>query len=139
MKYIVKVANRSYEVEIQDIHSRPILARVNDQVFEVYPENEIIQPSQPEKKNVERKPLAPPQQTVSQSTSVTEVTAPLPGTVIELFIKAGEQIEAGQVILVIEAMKMKNSIRSTRAGRIAEVLISAGQTVAHKQALARFE
>ena len=67
------------------------------------------------------------------------MTAPLPGTVIEIFIKAGDQIEAGQVILIIEAMKMKNSIRSRRAGKIAEVLVSAGQTVAHKQALVRFE
>ena len=67
------------------------------------------------------------------------MTAPLPGTVIETFIKAGDQIEAGQVILIIEAMKMKNSIRSTRAGKIAEVLVSAGQTVAHKQSLVRFE
>ena len=66
------------------------------------------------------------------------MTAPLPGTVIEIFIKAGDQIEAGQVILVIEAMKMKNSIRSRRAGKIAEVLVNAGQTVAHKQVLVRF-
>ena len=49
------------------------------------------------------------------------MTAPLPGTVIEIFVKPGDQIEAGQVVLVIEAMKMKNSIRSTRAGKIAEV------------------
>ena len=67
------------------------------------------------------------------------MTAPLPGTVIEIFVKPGDQIETGQVILVIEAMKMKNSIRSTRAGRIGEVLVSAGLTVAHKQALVRFE
>jgi biotin carboxyl carrier protein len=66
------------------------------------------------------------------------LTAPLPGTVIEIFVKAGEYIEAGQIILVIEAMKMKNSIRSTRAGKITEVLVSAGQTVTHKQILVRF-
>jgi biotin carboxyl carrier protein len=53
-------------------------------------------------------------------------------------VKAGEQIESGQVILVIEAMKMKNSIRATRAGKISEVLVSAGETVAHKQSLVKF-
>jgi biotin carboxyl carrier protein len=42
-------------------------------------------------------------------------------------------------VLIIEAMKMKNSIRSTRSGKIAEVLVTVGQTVAHKQALVRFE
>ena len=56
-----------------------------------------------------------------------------------MFVRAGDTIEAGQIVLVIEAMKMKNSIRSTRAGRIVEVLVNAGQTVAHKQALVRFE
>ena len=66
------------------------------------------------------------------------MTAPLPGTVIEIFVKPGDQIETGQVILVIEAMKMKNSIRSTRAGKIVEVLVRAGQTVAHKEPLVRF-
>jgi biotin carboxyl carrier protein len=58
--------------------------------------------------------------------------------VTEVFVKPGEVIEMGQVVLVIEAMKMKNSIRSTRAGTIAEVLVSAGQTVAHKQMLVKF-
>ena len=67
------------------------------------------------------------------------MTAPLPGTVIEVFVKAGDVIEAGQVIVIIEAMKMKNSIRSTRAGKIAEVLTSVNQTVVHKQVLVKFE
>jgi biotin carboxyl carrier protein len=66
------------------------------------------------------------------------LTAPLPGTVIELFTRTGDYVEAGQVLLIIEAMKMKNSIRSTRAGTILEVLVNAGETVAHKQALVRF-
>ena len=47
-------------------------------------------------------------------------------------------MEAGQVILIMEAMKMKNSIRSVCSGTIGEVLVSAGQTVAHKQALVKF-
>jgi biotin carboxyl carrier protein len=71
--------------------------------------------------------------------AVNELTAPLPGTVLEIFVKAGDVIEAGQVIVIIEAMKMKNSIRSTRGGKVAEVLVDPMQTVAHKQALVRFE
>jgi biotin carboxyl carrier protein len=66
------------------------------------------------------------------------LTAPLPGTVIEIFAKAGEHIEAGQIVLIIEAMKMKNSIRSTRSGKITEILVNAGETVSHKQPLVRF-
>lgn len=138
MKYTVNVADQSYEVEIEDIHARPVIARVEGQEFEVTPENEVVKTSQPETKEFELETFERPQQTGSQSATTNELVAPLPGTVIEIFMKAGEQIEAGQVILVIEAMKMKNSIRSTRAGRIAEVLVSAGQTVSHKQSLVKF-
>jgi len=135
MKYIVKVTDKSFEVEIEDIHARPVIACVDGQVFEVHPEDQVQSLLQKEPSLV--KPVE-----MSKQPSISggnEMTAPLPGTVIEIFIKVGDQIEAGQVILVIEAMKMKNSIRSRRAGKIAEVLVSAGQTVAHKQALVRFE
>jgi len=66
------------------------------------------------------------------------LSAPLPGTVVEVFVKAGDKVEAGQVVLVIEAMKMKNSIRSVFSGLVSEVLVTAGQSVAHKQALVKF-
>lgn len=136
MKYIVKVANKSYEVEIEDIHARPVIACVDGQKFEVSPEAGSKPVSKVETK--EFKPVELSKQPTSASASTNELTAPLPGTVIEIFVKASDYIEAGQVILVIEAMKMKNSIRSTRAGRISDVLVSAGQTVAHKQSLVRF-
>lgn len=136
MKYIVKVADKSYEVEIEDIHARPVIARVDGQVFEVNPEDKIQSASQKESPLL--KPVEVSKPPSRSSAGANEMTAPLPGTVIEIFIKAGDQIEAGQVILVIEAMKMKNSIRSTRAGKITEVLVNAGQTVAHKQVLVRF-
>jgi biotin carboxyl carrier protein len=67
------------------------------------------------------------------------LVAPLPGTVIEIFVKVGDEIESGQVVLVIEAMKMKNSIRSPRAGKVSAVLAAQGQTVQHKQTLLEFE
>jgi biotin carboxyl carrier protein len=136
MKYIVKVADKSYEVEIEDIQARPVIARVDGQQFEVTPENGV-EPV-PEKETKEFKSVEPSKQPASPHMVTSELTAPLPGTVIEIFVKAGEQIESGQVILIIEAMKMKNSIRATRAGKISEVLVNAGETVAHKQALVKF-
>jgi len=142
MKYIVRIAEKTYEVEIKDIHARPVLAHVEGQEFEVNPENAAELEARAErsarKEAQEIKPFEPLKAQSSPSLNVNEMTAPLPGTVTEVFVKAGDQIEAGQVILVIEAMKMKNSIRSIRAGRIAEVLVSPGQTVAHKQILVRF-
>ncbi|HEX6269059.1 MAG TPA: biotin/lipoyl-containing protein [Anaerolineales bacterium] len=136
MKYTIRIADRSYEVEIEDIHARPVIARVNGQQFQVSPENGIKPPAEKEAKEIKSVEL--PKSSTSPGASANELAAPLPGTVIEIFVKPDEQIEAGQVVLVIEAMKMKNSIRSTRTGKIVEVLVSAGQSVAHKQTLVRF-
>jgi biotin carboxyl carrier protein len=136
MKYIVNVADKSYEVEIEDIHARPVVARVDGLEFAVTPEIESRPASKPETKEV--KPREVSKQPAGPSAGSNDLTAPLPGTVIEIFVKPGDSIESGQVILIIEAMKMKNSIRSTRAVRITEVLVDAGQTVAHKQVLVRF-
>jgi biotin carboxyl carrier protein len=131
MKYVVKVADKSYEVEIEDVNARPVVARVDGQEFKVTLE-EKAKPAAPK----EVKEFKPGD--LSTGISTSELTAPLPGTVIEVFVKPGEYVEMGQVMLIIEAMKMKNSIRSTRAGTVAEVLVSAGQTVAHKQVLVKF-
>ncbi|MGZ9166336.1 MAG: biotin/lipoyl-containing protein [Anaerolineales bacterium] len=142
MKYTVRIAQKTYEVEIKDIHARPVLARVDGQEFEVNPENATELEARAErslqKEAQEIKSFESLKPRSSPSLNVNEMRAPLPGTVTEVFVKAGDQIESGQVIVVIEAMKMKNSIRSIRAGRIAEVLVSANQTVAHKQIMVRF-
>src|SRR5512138_3381276 len=134
MKYVVKVADKSFEVEIEDIHARPVIARVDGQEFKVMPEDHG-------KLAIQRKASEPgdlPRPQTTSGLNANELTAPLPGVVTEVFVKSGETIEMGQVVLIIEAMKMKNSIRSTRAGTIAEVLVSAGETVAHKQVLVKF-
>jgi biotin carboxyl carrier protein len=115
--------------------------------FEVTPESggpaTVVSVSAKAAPRLASAPAAPAAAASASITSVTSLagntlTAPLPGTVISVFAKSGDQIETGQVLLVIEAMKMKNSIRSTRAGRIAQVLVSEGQTVAHKQSLLTF-
>jgi len=138
MKYKVSISDKSYEVEIEDIHARPIIAYVDGQRFEVDPDDGS-KPEAREETTKESKPVVVPAQPGSQTGSGNELTAPLPGTIVSIFVKAGDEIEAGKVVLIIEAMKMKNSIRTTRGGKVAEVLVSPGQTVAHKQALVRFE
>ena len=57
------------------------------------------------------------------------VRSPMPGRVVRVLVAAGDEIENGQPLVVIEAMKMENELRSKRAGRVAEVLVSPGQAV----------
>lgn len=141
MKYNLNVNNQTYEVEIENINTRPVVVIVDGQRFEVMLENG----DQPQVQNeptprVESKPMMPPSAAgvIPPPNGHHILTAPLPGTVVELFVKPGEQVEAGQVVLVIEAMKMKNSIRSIFGGMVNKVLVSQGQSVAHKQALVEF-
>jgi biotin carboxyl carrier protein len=57
-----------------------------------------------------------------------QVGAPMPGKIVRVLVAPGQQVEAGQGLLVIEAMKMQNEIRSPKSGTV-EVLVREGQTV----------
>jgi len=63
------------------------------------------------------------------------VAAPMPGRVIRVLVEMGEQVEAGQGLIVVEAMKMQNEMKSPRAGRVAEVKAAAGATVSAGEVL----
>ena len=58
------------------------------------------------------------------------VAAPMPGRVIRVLVEAGQTVEAGQGLIVVEAMKMQNEMKSPKAGRVLEVKASDGATVA---------
>lgn len=55
--------------------------------------------------------------------------APLPGTVVAVRVAVGDQVSAGQELLVIEAMKMQHVVRADRAGRVAALPVTAGAAV----------
>jgi biotin carboxyl carrier protein len=57
------------------------------------------------------------------------VTAPMPGRVVRILAAPGDQVEAGQGLIVIEAMKMENELTAAKAGRVKEVPVSPGQSV----------
>jgi len=58
-----------------------------------------------------------------------QIVAPMPGKVVRLLVKAGDRVEAGQGLLVVEAMKMQNEIRSPKSGTVERVLAKEGQPV----------
>jgi biotin carboxyl carrier protein len=64
------------------------------------------------------------------------VKAPIPGLITRVLISAGDQVEAGQPILVLEAMKMENEIRAPRAGIVSRLDIAQGQGVTLHEVLA---
>ena len=62
-------------------------------------------------------------------TGPTEVRAIIPGRVVALSVAVGDAVEAGQQLLVVEAMKMQNEVRAPRAGTVERIAVGAGQTV----------
>jgi biotin carboxyl carrier protein len=158
MKYTVKIEERTFEVEINDLHSRPIIALVDGTPIEVWPENNTngrstsprsapasagtgtaapgARPSAPTPK-----PAASAAQVASAATgngSAKTLLAPIPGTIVAVLVQPGDTVSVGQEVCTLEAMKMKNAIRATRAGTIGRVHVQTGQTVKHHEVLVEY-
>jgi len=67
------------------------------------------------------------------------VTAPLPGRVVEIKVQIGDEVKAGQEVLILEAMKMENAIATDFAGKVKQILVAPGETVATDAVLMEIE
>jgi acetyl-CoA/propionyl-CoA carboxylase biotin carboxyl carrier protein len=67
------------------------------------------------------------------------VSAPMQGTIVKVMVEVGAAVEAGQAILVLEAMKMENNINADRAGRVTEIRVAAGDAVGPGDVIAVIE
>ena len=151
MKLRVQIENESYEVEVGDLTQRPILVVVDGETFEIFPEElhsapAVVPAAAPSQVRARQTTPAGtpvpasdriPSTTTSQTASGT-LTAPIPGVILSIAVKLGDAVESGQEICILEAMKMKNTIRANRAGKITAVHISSGDTVTHGQPLVDF-
>ena len=70
---------------------------------------------------------------------VETITAPMPGKVVRVLVAPGDKVEAGQGLVVVEAMKMQNEMKASHAGRVATVPAREGATVAAGEILATIE
>lgn len=72
---------------------------------------------------------AAPAQQANQEVSSGSVVAPMPGTVIKIVKNVGDEVKAGELVLILEAMKMENEISAPVSGKIAAINCTAGGTV----------
>lgn len=136
-QYVFQIDGKDYSVEIVDMASDPILVKVNGIDVRV----NRIQVGSGEQAETTLKLAGNEDEagSIAEPLQGENLFAPLPGTIIEIFVRDGDRIEKGQVLLIIEAMKMKNSIRATRSGKVARVLVTPGELVTHKQLLLEYE
>lgn len=73
----------------------------------------------------------PPTTTVPQAQAAAgnSITAPMPGAVLEIVVSEGQDVQAGEVVLILEAMKMENEITAPAAGKIKKIVTSKGAAV----------
>ena len=65
----------------------------------------------------------------AQAAGTQQVLAPMPGKVVKILVKPGDDVKARQGLIVVEAMKMENELRSPKDGRVSEVLVAEGASV----------
>jgi biotin carboxyl carrier protein len=58
-----------------------------------------------------------------------QIKAQMPGRIVNVLVKAGDEVKAGQGVVIVEAMKMENEVKTPKAGKVVEVKVVAGQTV----------
>ncbi len=141
MKLRVKVEDQTFDVEVGSLQARPITAVIAGETFEVWPEEiqAAFVPAAASAPAPAPAPVAaarPAPAAAAPGKSV--VVAPIPGTVIAVKVKEGQQVNLGDELVTLEAMKMKSAIRSNRAGKVARILVAAGDKVSQNQAMIEF-
>ena len=158
LRIIVK--GKSYLVEVDDLAASPISVRVNGKPFsvEIEPLREVPVEGVGEPGAAVPSPFDPstglrtgyahdrpaevsvaPTAVGAPGLSVKQLIAPMPGNIMDIRVGVGDHVRYKQELCSLEAMKMKNSIRSPRDGVIAAVRVNEGQTVAYGDVLFVFQ
>lgn len=143
--YKYTVQGVDYEVEIAEVVGKIAKVNVNGIPFELEMQRPIntakhptMRPSKVKVANVEApKPAAAPAApaaapaapVAAAAGSGSPVKAPLPGTITELKVQVGQQVNVGDTLLVLEAMKMQNNIESEYSGKVTSIVVKQGDTV----------
>ncbi len=142
--YKYKVNGDDYVVEIADVEGRIAKVNVNGISFELEMEKPInvakhpslakhrIQAAQ-QAAPVAAAPVAPVAQPAPQPAAPAgagmPVKAPLPGTITDIKVTVGQQVAQGDVLLILEAMKMQNNIEAEQGGKVTSIVVKPGDTV----------
>lgn len=117
-KYKVKVNNKLFEVEVEEISSSTVVEN-----------KELVK-----KEETKAAPKA-----ATGDVSGEEVLAPLPGNIISIDVSKGDQVNEGDVIFILEAMKMENEITAPASGTVKEIYVTQGASVDTEEVLAIIE
>ena len=126
-----KINGTDYNVDINEVEGQEIKLNVNGTDYNVTVYAEVKQ--KPVVKRPTPKaapaPAAAAAPAPAASGAGTKVTTPLPGTILDVFVNVGDKVNAGQRVVLLEAMKMENNIECDVAGTVTEVKCRKGDSV----------
>ena len=129
-KYNYTINGKKYEVSIGAIEDNVADVTVNGEQYKVEMEAEA-KPEKPKVKvhPVEQKVEAAAPATGAKASYQNAVKAPLPGVITEITVAVGDEVKAGDTVVVLEAMKMANNLEAEKAGKdnVTEMLPKAGK------------
>lgn len=132
-EYKYKINGNVYKVAIGDIEDNIAHVEVNGTAYSVEMEKTPKTAVRPVIRPVATAPApAPTTPVVKPATTPTGksgVKSPLPGVILEVKVKVGDEVKKGQVIMILEAMKMENNINADKDGKIAAVNVNKGDSV----------
>ena len=126
-----RIGARSYELEAREIEDGVYLFFVGNRVREVRVDDRV--------KIIDPKRLRSGQNSGGHHHGVAQIVAQMPGKVVRVHVEAGESVEKGAGVIVVEAMKMQNEMKSPRAGVVVSVNVKPGDTVNAGDVLAVLE
>lgn len=133
-KFRVTIEGVGYEVEVEEMEAME-KAEVKEPIsVKEKPPATTEAPPVP--------PKASPSPAVRPPTvpaGVEVVTSPMPGTIVSISVKVGNSVKAGDILLVLESMKIQNEIPSPRDGKIKEILVAEGKYVKRREPLIAIE
>lgn len=161
-RYSLDISGRNFVIDVQEVAIDRFEVRVGDASYNVTLSNDenlseaVITPAfepgimqRPTATNSVAKVRTEPASTLAASPVSRKpaggsggkgsVSAPMPGAILEISVKVGDQLERGQQVAILDAMKMHNVIGSPRAGIVAEVCVMVGQNVDHGDVIIRFQ
>lgn len=129
-EYKYTIDGKEYKVAIGDIVDNVADVTVNGEQYKVEMEPE----KEPEKPKPVVRPAAPASAPASSESSPrannqNAVKSPLPGVITEIMVSVGDEVSAGDTVVVLEAMKMANNLEAEKSGKVTAILVQPGQSV----------
>ena len=131
--YKFKINGNDYSVDINSVEGNIADVTVNGASYKVEMENAPVVPAAPAAAPVTATPAAAPAPAVQAAPAASgegkPVQAPMPGVILEVSVKVGDKVKAGQKVAVLVALKMENEIDASADGTVTAVLVRNGDSV----------